>query len=145
METNPFQNKITLLRRYTVTIQSPSGKYVTTYDPARKIVTEEVMGVWTEEDFKSYNQEFLSKIVSAIKMQPWCLLSDTSKYVISDLGNSVTERSEQLASLNLQHVAIVVNSAAVKMQMNRAVGNKLSMQAFTTKEEANDWLKSKGF
>jgi hypothetical protein len=146
METKiPFQYKFIILRRKTMTIQSPSGKYTTTYDPARKVVIEQPVGAWTLEDFNAYNEEFSSKIISTIKMQPWSLLCDMSKYVISDLGNSISERVDWLASVNVQYAAMVVDSAAVKMQMNRASGNKIPTQAFTSREEANDWLKSKGF
>jgi hypothetical protein len=128
-----------------MTIQSATGKYVTTFDPARRVVYETPVGAWTEEDFKSYNEELSSKIISNIKSQPWSLLCDMSKYIISDLGGSLKERVDWLASVNLAYGAMVVDSAAVKMQMNRAAGNKLNVQFFTSREEADAWLKSKGF
>lgn len=128
-----------------MTIQSPSGKYITTYDPVRKLVTEQHMGTWTQEDASTYNQEFISKIMSTIKMQPWGLLCDLSKYVISQLGGSLSERAEWLASVNVQYIAMVVDSAAVKMQMNRVAVGNIPMKAFTSREEADAWLKSKGF
>jgi hypothetical protein len=126
-------------------IRSTTGKYVTSYDPTRKVVCEQPMGTWTEADFKAYNEEFFNKIVSPIKGQPWVLLCDMSKYVISDLGGSLSERIDYLASANLQYGAMVVNSATLKMQMNRAAGSKIKTQAFSTREEADAWLKSKGF
>ncbi len=126
-----------------MTIQGP--KYTTTYDPSRKVVFETPVGAWTQEDFKIYNEELSSKIISAINMQPWSLLCNMSKYVISDLSNSIAERAEWFSKINLQFVAMVVDSAAVKMQMNRAGGNKVTVQAFTSVDEADAWLKSKGF
>lgn len=128
-----------------MTIQYSSGSCTTTYDPVRKLVYETPVGSWVEEDYKAYNQAFSSKIMSQIKDQPWSILCDMTKYIISDLGSSLQERVEWLASANVQFAAIVVDSASVKMQMNRVASNKIPMKAFTSVEEADAWLKSKGF
>jgi hypothetical protein len=42
-------------------------------------------------------------------------------------------------------IAVIVDSAIVKMQMNRAGGGKFDQQAFTDEKEDDAWLKSKGF
>ena len=73
------------------------------------------------------------------------MVSDLRKYKMSDLGDVMAKHTEWLANNNLQVAAVIVDSAIVKMQINRAISTKFPQQAFLSEEEALTWLKSKGF
>lgn len=126
-------------------ITHPKGLYTIKYDSARKIVYEAPVGLWNKEDYAEYHSQFENKIGPAVGKQPWAVCTDVRKYKISDLGEEMAKHAEWLAENNVKYYAMVVDSAIVKMQMNRAVGVKIPQQAFLSESEADEWLKAKGF
>lgn len=126
-------------------ITNPNGLYTIEYDSTRKVVFEAPVGLWKKEDYAEYHDQFVNKIGPAIGKQPWAICSDLRKYKISDLGDVMAKHVEWLAENNVQYSAMVVDSAIVKMQINRAVGSQIPQQAFLSVEEAKEWLQSKGF
>lgn len=126
-------------------ISNPKGLYTINYDPVRKLVKEAPIGLWTKEDYAEYHSQFENKIGPAVGNQPWAICSDLRKYKVSDLGDIMAKHTDWLADNNVQFGAVIVDSAIVKMQINRAISSKFTQQAFLTEEEAEEWLKSKGF
>lgn len=126
-------------------ISQPNGLYTISYDSAKKLVKEAPVGLWTKEEYAEYHSQFENKIGPAIGGQSWAIRTDLRKYKVSDLGEVMAKHTEWLASNNLKFGAIIVDSAIVKMQINRAISSKFTQQAFLTEEEADEWLKSKGF
>ncbi len=126
-------------------ITHPKCLYTINYDADKKIVFEEPVGLWTKEDYAEYHSQFENKIGPAVGNQSWAMVSDLRKYKMSDLGDVMAKHTEWLANNNLQVAAVIVDSAIVKMQINRAISTKFPQQAFLSEEEALTWLKSKGF
>ncbi|SHM32255.1 hypothetical protein SAMN02746066_01587 [Anaerosporobacter mobilis DSM 15930] len=126
-------------------ISNPKGLYTINYDPVKKLVKEAPVGLWTKEDYAEYHSQFENKIGPALGNQPWAICSDLRKYKVSDLGEIMAKHTDWLANNNLKYGAVIVDSAIVKMQINRAISSKFEQQAFLTEEEADVWLKSKGF
>lgn len=126
-------------------ITNSKGLYTINLDESKKIVFEATVGLWKREDYLEYHSQFENKIGPALKGQPWAICSDLRKYKMSDLGDVMAKHTEWMASNHLKCAAIIVDSAIVKMQMNRAISTKFPQQVFTSEEEAKSWLKSKGF
>jgi hypothetical protein len=126
-------------------ITHPKGLYTIKYDSTRKIVYEAPVGLWTKEDYAEYHSQFENKIGPALGGQPWAICTDLRKYKISDLGDVIAKHTEWMQNNKLQYIALIVDSAIVKMQINRAVAGKVPQQAFLNEEEAETWLKSKGY
>ncbi|MFV0341542.1 MAG: hypothetical protein ACK5JH_01430 [Anaerocolumna sp.] len=126
-------------------ISQPDGLYTISYDATKKLVKEAPVGLWTKEEYIEYHSQFVNKIGPALGGQPWAIRTDLRKYKVSDLGEVMAKHTEWLANNNLSCGAIIVDSAIVKMQINRAISSKFTQQNFLTEEEADEWLKQKGF
>ncbi|BCJ96209.1 hypothetical protein acsn021_37780 [Anaerocolumna cellulosilytica] len=126
-------------------ITHPKGLYTIKYDSARRVAYDAPVGLWTKEDYADYHSQYVNKIGPAVGGQTWAVCTDVRKYKISDLGDVIAKHTEWLNENKVQYAAIIVDSAIVKMQMNRAVGGKIPQQAFLNEQEADEWLKSKGF
>lgn len=126
-------------------ITHPKELYTIKYDSARKVVFEAPVGLWTKEDYAEYHSQFVNKIGPTIGKQPWAICTDLRKYKLSDLGDVINQHTEWLNENNVQYSALIVDSAIVKMQINRAVGGKIPQLAFMNEQEADNWLKTKGF
>lgn len=126
-------------------ITHPKGLYTINYDSARKVVTDIPIGLWSKENYLEYHDEYVNKIVPAIGKQSWATCTDLRKYKMSDLGDVMAKHVEWLADNNVKFAAVIVDSAIVKMQINRAVAGRIPQQAFLNEAEADQWLKSKGF
>lgn len=147
MKNTSFQNttKMNYWRLKVMEIKDSKGLYTLKFDSARKVLFEAPVGLWTRDEYVEYHSQFENKIGPAAAKQPWSICSDLRKYKMSDLGDVMAKHMDWLASNNVQYSAVIVDSAIVKMQVNRASGSKVQQQAFLTEEEASDWLKSKGF
>lgn len=128
-----------------MTITHPSGLYTIKVDTSRKLVSEAPVGLWTKEQYQEYHSQYENKVAPLVAKEPWAILCDMRKYKISDLGDVLAKHAEWLENNNCKLTAMIVDSAIVKMQINRAVSGKIAQQAFTTEEEADAWLKTKGF
>ncbi len=126
-------------------ITDPKGLYTINVDPVRKIVFETPIGSWTKEDYNEFHEMYVEKIKPALGNSPWCLCTDLRKYKLSNIADEISRHAEWMKENKLQYAATIVDSAIVKMQMNRAGGDTITQQAFLTEKEADDWLKSKGF
>lgn len=123
----------------------PEGLYTISYDSERRLVREVPVGLWTKEEYLEYHNNLVNILGPLVCNEPWAILSDLRKYKISDLGDALAIHTEWLANNNLKYGAILCDSPIVKLQVNRAIGNKFEQRAFLTEEEAEEWLKSKGF
>ncbi len=126
-------------------ITHPKGLYTIKYDAARKVVYEAPVGLWNKDEYAEYHSQYVNKIGPEIGKQPWAICTDLRKYKISDLGDVMAKHVEWLIENNVKYSAMIVDSAIVKMQINRAVGVKIPQQAFLNETEAEEWLKTKGF
>lgn len=126
-------------------ISHPEGRYTIQYDPDKNLVFEAPIGLWNKDYYKEYHSQYVEKIGPILNGKPWAIRSDLRKYKISDLTPLLAMHTDWLAANNLQSAAIIVDNAIVKMQINRAISSKFIQKAFLTEEEADEWLRSKGF
>lgn len=126
-------------------ITNSKGLYTIKFDSTKNVAYEVPVGVWTKEDYIEYHSQFENKLGPALGNKPWAMISDLRKYKVSDLGDVMAKHGDWMANNNLQYSAVIVDSAIVKMQINRAMGSKFVQKAFLTEEEAVEFLKSNGF
>ncbi|MCB2289683.1 hypothetical protein LGK97_07890 [Clostridium sp. CS001] len=109
------------------------------------IVHEMQKGFWTVEDFKRFQADYISKVAPLIKGKKWAKCSDLTEYKTSSIATEIQSHIAWAADLGLTNAAIILNSAVVKMQMNRGAGNVVNPKMFDNKVEAISWLESEGY
>ncbi|WOO38955.1 hypothetical protein R2R35_10865 [Anaerocolumna sp. AGMB13020] len=124
-------------------ITHPKGLYTINYDVEKRLVFETPVGSWTKEDYIEYHSQYEKVIGPAMGNKPWVSAADLRKYKMSDLGEVMAKHADWLAENNLVATASIVDSAIVKMQINRAISSKFPQQAFLNEEEAMTWLMAK--
>ncbi|MFZ5352704.1 MAG: hypothetical protein ACOZCL_08270 [Bacillota bacterium] len=128
-----------------ITVKDTKGMYTISFDPARCVVFEKNTGFWHPEDVKRFHNDYVVKIGPHLDGKPWAKYSDLREYKTSSINNEINEHVSWMISKNVKSVAILVESAIVKLQMNRAINNKFSQKAFDDEKEANEWLIAQGF
>jgi hypothetical protein len=127
-------------------IKDANGKYELKVDQARGIVYESFDGLLKGEDINNLHNDYVNKIYPLIKGKKWVKVSDMTGYKTSNIVDESDTHLAWCVANGMVPGAIIVESAIVKMQMNRASKNSDSAPtAFTTVAEADSWLKTKGF
>lgn len=126
-------------------IEDSKKMFTIKFDKTRRIAHETPVGLWTAEDYRRYHNEYVTKIATVLEKKPWAKLTDLRKYKTSSITEEMDKHTEWMAQVSCKCVALIVESAIVKSQLNRVIGGKFEQQAFTDEKEALDWLKSKGF
>lgn len=127
-------------------IRDLKGMYELKVDTARRLVYEKNVGFWTAEDFKRYREDYVNKIVPALKGKKWAKMCDLTEYKVSTIVDEINSLNEYCEKNGFCCAALIVENALVKMQMNRSVkGNGVNPMAFTDVNEADAWLKGQGY
>ncbi|EQB88332.1 hypothetical protein J2Z44_003369 [Clostridium punense] len=127
-------------------IKDVKGMYEIKVDTTRCISYEKNTGFWTAEDFKRFHNDYVNKVVPSFKGKKWAKCADLTEYKVSTIVDEVNELNTYCEKNGFVAAALIVSSAVVKMQMNRAVkGNGVNPVAFTDLAEADAWLKGQGF
>jgi hypothetical protein len=126
-------------------ITHPKGLYLIEFDSERRFVYEAPIGQWTKEDYAEYHSQYVNKIGPALGKRPWAICSDLRKYKISELGVIISKHIDWLQENNLQYIVLIVDDIFVKMQVNRAIAGKIPQHVFLNEEDAEAWLKVKGY
>lgn len=126
-------------------ISHPRGLYTIMVDTTRRIVYEAPLGVWSKEDYMEYHSLYLNVIVPTLGNGAWSICTDLRKYRMSDLDDIMKLHIDWLSENNVKYGAIIVDSAMVKIQIDKAISSKIMQQAFLEEAEADAWLKSIGF
>lgn len=110
------------------------------------VVYEQLKGLYNEDDMNRLHNEYITKLAPKLKGKNWTKCSDLREYRASNINNSASKHMEWCQSNGMMPGAILIESAVVKMQMNRvSKENQLAPTAFTELNEAKEWLKSKGY
>jgi len=127
-------------------IKDVNGKYEMDVNTQRGVVFEKIEGFWNQEDLQRHHQDYITKIIPVLKNQKWAKCSDVRTYKTSTITDELNKNMELYAQSGLVGGAIVVDSAIVKMQLNRSSKSiGLEPEPFTSLEDADKWLKSQGF
>lgn len=126
-------------------INDEKGLYKINFDEKRKIAYETPVGLWTVEDYKKYHNDYVTKVGPILGGKSWAKCVDVRQYKTSDIGEEMAKHVDWMMKNGATHTAIIVESAIVKMQINKAAAGSFNQQAFTDEVEANEWLKSEGF
>lgn len=126
-------------------IKDLKGKYTLEVDASRSICYEVPMGLWDKDDYERYHNDYVTKVAAQFGGKKWAICTDLRNYKTSNISDAMNAHAEWAANNGLSCAAFIVDSAIVKMQMNRATSGKLTQQAFTDINEAKEWLKSQGF
>jgi hypothetical protein len=126
-------------------ISHPRGLYTILVDTSRRIVYEAPLGVWKKEDYMEYHSLYMNVIVPTLGEGAWSICTDLRKYRISDIEDVMNHHIDWLSENNIKYCAIIVDSAMVKIQIDKVLNTKILQQAFLEEAEADMWLKSIGF
>lgn len=129
-----------------MTIKDVNGKYELKVDAARGIVYERYDGLLKAEDIDNMHNDYVTKVLPLLKGKSWTKCSDMKNYKTSNIVDESEKHLNWCNQNGMKPGAILVDSAIVKMQMNRAAkNNALAPTAFTDEQEADAWLKTQGF
>lgn len=126
-------------------IQHPDGLYTIEFDEKRRVIFEKPVGQWKKEEYLEYHSQYVNVIEPLLAGKPFAICSDLRKYKISDLAEEMAIHADWLIKNQVKFGAVIVDSAIVKMQINRAFSSSFPQQAFLSDDEASQWLQSKGF
>jgi len=128
-------------------IKDSQHKFLFRLDQQRNILYYEQIGIWSVEDFDRFYDKY-KEMVKYINKKPWAVLDNLKGYkpstqVTPEMMNSIVN----LAIENgISCAAILLESATLKMQLNRSNSEKrVQITYFDDEEEAFQWLESKGF
>ncbi|MGB7606062.1 MAG: hypothetical protein WBL93_11375 [Lutisporaceae bacterium] len=127
-------------------IKDVSGKYEMEVNTQRGVVFEKIEGFWNLEDIQRYHQDYVTKVIPALKNKKWAKCSDVRTYKTSTIADELNKNMTLYIKNGLVGGAIIVESAIVKMHLNRSTKNiGLEPEPFDNFEDADKWLKSQGF
>ncbi len=128
-----------------VQVKDLKGLYEIKFDSTRRISYEKNIGFWRKEDLERYHDEYVKKVSNEFNGKPWAICCDLREYKTSSINDEMNQHVQWKVNSGMCCAAIIVSDPIVKMQLNRASGGKYPQMAFTSQQEAEDWLKSKGF
>lgn len=125
------------------------GLYVLSPDKNRNVVEEDIKGKQTDEVYKKYCDDYKT-VIKDFSGKNWAKKCTFKEFnMVSNVSDDLVSDHVKWAHGNgLQCVAMIVDSAIVKMKMNRLLRNSNSpvdRQAFVSESEADKWLRGKGF
>jgi hypothetical protein len=126
-------------------IKDEKGKFIINFDEKRRVSFEENMGFWTSEEVLRWHNEYVTKLGPVLKQKPWAKCCDLRQYKTSTIVEEVKIHDEWIQKNGFRCGVVIVGNAIVKMQMKRALGDNPNAEIVTSMEEADIWLKSKGF
>lgn len=128
-------------------IKDTQGLYEIKVDTTRRIAYQtHFKGLFTAEALERLDNDYKKKVIPMFKGQKWSKLCDLRDYTLGNIVNEMNVHNEYCIKNGMADVALVVESAIVKIQMNRgAKAVDFAPTAFTDVKEADEWLKSKGY
>ena len=127
-------------------IKDVQGKYELDINSQRGVVFEVISGFWTLDDIQRYHQDYMTKVIPAMKNKKWAKCSDVRTYKASNITDELNKNMGVYAQNGLVGGAMIVESAIVKMQLSRSTKNiGLDPVPFDNLKEADEWLKSQGY
>lgn len=132
-----------------MTVKHSEGLYVLNANKGRNIIEEDIRGKQTDEIYSQYCEDY-KKVIKELNGQTWAKKCTFKEFnMVSNVSDDLVSSHVKWAHDNgLQCVAMIVDSAIVKMKMNRLLRNSNSLverQAFVSETEADNWLREKGF
>ncbi|HOP99985.1 MAG TPA: hypothetical protein PK604_03960 [Acetivibrio clariflavus] len=128
-----------------VHVKDSKGLYEIKFDSTRRISYEKNSGFWHKEDIERYHDDYVKKVSQEFNGKPWAVCCDLRGYKTSNIGEEMEKHTQWKINSGMCCAAIIVSDTIVKMQLNRASGGKYPQMAFTNEQEADEWLRSKGF
>ncbi|WML35909.1 hypothetical protein [Clostridium sp. OS1-26] len=119
--------------------------------PGQKRVYETITGLFTDEEYSEYHNEYAVQLCSEIKnMGKWIKVVDMRKYKMSSVVESVSKHLKWCSDNGLQASIVIADGVLVKSQMNRSTkvdGSKELFPQFyvTTLEEAEAKARELGY
>jgi hypothetical protein len=127
-------------------VKDVQGKYEMDINSQRGVVFESIMGLWTLDDLQRYHQDYMTKVIPAMKNKKWAKCSDVRNYKASIITEDLNKNMTVYAQNGLVGGALIVDSTIVKMQLSRSTKDiGLTPVSFDNLKEADEWLKSQGY
>lgn len=122
------------------------NEYEIKVDVARRIVYEKFKGMCTKEVIAKMDSDYRTKVLPLLKGKEWAKYCDMRTYKLANSQDELNAFVQFCTESGMAHAALIVESAIVKMQMNR-VGKSVGVNpvAFTDETEAENYLKQSGY
>ena len=130
-----------------IIIKDTEGKYEINVDPTRMIAFQKHEGMFKEDCLERLDQDYKTKVIPLFKGSKWAKCCDLRNYKVGgDITDKMNIHNTYCIEKGMSHVALIVESAIVKMQMNRA-GKQIQFAptACLDEKEADIFLKSNGY
>lgn len=129
-------------------IQHPQRMYTLKSNTSRKIIEESIDGKHTKEVYLEYWNDY-KKLTKEFNGQPWAKKCDLRGHVLTTEVSAelINDHVKWAVDNGLTCIALVIDSAITKMKMNRSIkmSGGVETQSFDKEEDAENWLRSKGF
>lgn len=127
-------------------IKDTQDLYELRVDEKRRIVYEQFKGMFTKDAVVRIEKDYKTKIIPLFSGKKWAKYCDMRNYKLANSQDELNEFVKYCTDNGMAHAALIVESAIVKMQMNR-VGRNVGVNpvAFTDEQEAEDYLKQNGY
>lgn len=142
-----YSIKQTITRRdECMLIKDIQDLYELKVDVTRRIVYEKFKGMFTKEAVSRIQNDYATKILPLFKDKKWAKYCDMRDYRLANSQDELNAFVQYCTDNGMAHAALIVESAIVKMQMNR-VGRNVGVNpvAFTDENEAEAYLKECGY
>ncbi|HEX3029025.1 MAG TPA: hypothetical protein VHT34_06945 [Clostridia bacterium] len=126
-------------------IKDSQGKYTLKFDTSRRVCYEKQIGFWNKDDVERFHNDYTTKVGPVLANKPWSKISDLREYKTSSINDAVAVHVKWMQDTKADCVAVIVDSAIVKLQMNNAGAGLFKQMAFTDENEADKWLKAQGY
>lgn len=131
-------------------IVDSKGMYTILLDKRRRIVYEKNVGIWTNEDFKRFLDDYKNIVFTELgNDKPWAKFCNLNQYEVSCIYNDLREFLRISIDKGFSHCAIISNSSLVNSQIHE-VCKQISLNhsffgGIDAFEDASDWLSDNGY
>lgn len=128
-------------------IKDIHGLYEIKVDTERGIVFQtHFKGIFKTEVLLRMDKDYKTQVIPLLKGRKWAKFCDLRNYTLGNIAEEMNSHNKFCIENGMSCAALIVESAIVKMQMNRA-GKEVALapMAFTDFAEADQWLKEQGY
>lgn len=132
-------------------IKDLQGKYILKGDIQRGIIYEWNIGYWRSQDIERFQNDYAKNIVPLFKGKPWAKCCDLRDYKTSMITEEIKEHVKWCIQNGNTVAVIIVNGldiykSVIELQMKIAAKHSGHLVWYCTdREEAEQWLRERGF
>jgi hypothetical protein len=129
-------------------IKDVKGQYEINVDTIKRISSQKhAKGLMDADTMDRLHKDYVNQVIPSFNGKPFAKVVDLRGFNASPVINQkMDEHNKYCIQHGMQHAAIIVESAIVKMQMNASGRNvQFAPEACINEEEAYKYLSEKGY